>query len=98
MPEVNTRFIKETLVGVVTLFLRGLPDGGTAAGGREERVSCCTEICVCLACHYVICTPPNRSQTEGRDSQELLAEGKRCLAAGDANGAVENFQEACALM
>ena len=50
VPEVNTRFIKETLVGVVTLFLRGLPDGGTAAGGREERVSRCTEICVCLAC------------------------------------------------
>ena len=46
----------------------------------------------------VICTPPNRLQTEGRDSEELLAEGKRCLAAGDANGAVENFQEACALM
>ena len=28
----------------------------------------------------------------------LLAEGKRCLAAGDANGAVECFQEACGLL
>jgi len=27
-----------------------------------------------------------------------MAEGKRCLAAGDASEAVENFQEACALM
>ena len=28
----------------------------------------------------------------------LLAEGKRCLAAGDANGAVECFQQVCGLL
>lgn len=30
--------------------------------------------------------------------EELLAVGKKCLAAGDANGAVENFQEACSIL
>lgn len=29
---------------------------------------------------------------------KLMANGKRCLAAGDANGAVECFQEACSLL
>lgn len=29
---------------------------------------------------------------------QLLAEGKRCLAAGDTTGAVEYFQEACGLL
>jgi len=42
-------------------------------------------------------TPP-RSPAAGKNLGELMAEGKRCLAAGDASEAVENFQEACALM
>ena len=30
--------------------------------------------------------------------EELLASGKKCLAAGDATGAVDNFQEACSVL
>lgn len=45
-----------------------------------------------LAGHSVQCA----SISESPDM--LLAEGKRCLAAGDANGAVECFQEACGLL
>ena len=30
--------------------------------------------------------------------EELLAMGKKCLAAGDATGAVDHFQEACSIL
>ena len=35
---------------------------------------------------------------EAASPDQLIAEGKRCLAAGDANGAVECLQEACSLL
>lgn len=40
----------------------------------------------------------NLSEGEGStpvNTAQLMADGKKCLAAGDANGAVEFFQEAC---
>lgn len=39
---------------------------------------------------------PEAGGDGGPDKQ--IANGKRCLAAGDANGAVECFQEACSLL
>ena len=39
-----------------------------------------------------------REDAEQVSPEELLAIGKKCLAAGDASGAVENFQEACAIL
>ena len=40
--------------------------------------------------------PPPPSDAPARPSEELLAEGKRCFAAGDTASAVECFQDACA--
>ena len=44
---------------------------------------------------------PEEADTDSEENlnpEELLAEGKKCLAAGDPNGAVENLQQVCALL
>lgn len=38
------------------------------------------------------------SETEETSSEQLLAMGKKCLAACDAAGAVDHFQEACSIL
>ena len=37
-------------------------------------------------------------ETEELSPEQLLANGKKCLAAGDAGGAVEYFQESCSIL
>ena len=38
------------------------------------------------------------SEAEEASPEQLLAMGKKCLAASDATGAVDHFQEACSLL
>jgi hypothetical protein len=109
MSGVQNKYV-ELATHVVTTHVPSVCSGGAcepecesgevaAVEGETAGLSCSEE----AEGSPEVCDEESEEEDEELDAEEaspeqLLALGKQCLAAGDATGAVDHFQDACSLL